>query len=667
MLQRLLSSLLGGAAKGTLLMVTGGHQDGVVHGSAQLDGADDDAGNERQLGAGKVRDAHVDGNGGLDAGNQQHGDGNALEGDGDDDQNRQDGPDVDVLEVHVSHLDQVLGHGTLAGNNALRVHRLDQADHLVQLAVDGIGAGLVGAVGQNQLVAAGLQDLHHAVRHQRGVEAGAGDGIQAHHLGDAVHVVDLVAQVAHLGGGQVIVHQDKVAGGHAEVLTQLVGAHDAGQVLGQRIEQGVVHFGLTLGHDKGDQDQDKDCYDRSRVGRYKVAELGELGDDGAVLVLFHQPVKGKDQSRQDHHRADDAQRHALGHDDADVAAQGQAHGAQRQEAGDGGQAGSGNGGHGLADGTDHGFFIIRAQLLFLLVAVQQEDGEVHRNAQLQHGGQCFGDVADLAQEDVGAEVVRDGEQQAQHEQQRGDGAFQREEQHQQAGTYGDQDVERHFLVDQCFGVLQDDAHAAKEAILPQQRFDLFDGVHRLVAGTGSVEADDEHGGIVLAEHELLHVGGQHLGGDAGIDHIAEPEGLHDTGHGLDVLLHGNEFVGRQAFHRDHAGGRQMEVILEGYLADHGVQILRQVGEDVIVDAGGNCADRGRNQQQERYCQDQLPEAHNALCDLFHEYPPESEMDKNLSKMTSGHFQANTIITRTNRVSSTKMTKSQFFYHRPAIV
>ena len=74
-----------------------------------------------------------------------------------------------------------------------------------------------------------------------GVEAGAGDGIQAHHLGDAVHVLQVVAQVAHLGGGQVIVHQDKVAGGHAKVLTQLVGAHDAGQVLGQRIEQGVTY------------------------------------------------------------------------------------------------------------------------------------------------------------------------------------------------------------------------------------------------------------------------------------------------------------------------------------------------------------------------------------------------------------------------------------------
>ena len=26
--------------------------------------------------------------------------------------------------------------------------------------------------------------------------------------------------------------------------------------------------------------------------------------------------------------------------------------------------------------------------------MQQEDGEVHRDTQLQHGGQCFGDVAD---------------------------------------------------------------------------------------------------------------------------------------------------------------------------------------------------------------------------------------------------------------------------------
>ena len=45
----------------------------------------------------------------------------------------------------------------------------------------------------------------------------------------------------------------------------------------------------------------------------------------------------------------------------------------------------------------------------------------------------------------------------------------------------------------------------------------------------------------------------------------------------------------------------MEIVLKGYLADHGVQILRQVGEDVIIDAGGNGADCGRDQQQHGHC------------------------------------------------------------------
>ena len=56
-------------------------------------------------------------------------------------------------------------------------------------------------------------------------------------------------------------HQNEVAGGHAEVLAQLVGAHDAGQVLGQGIEQGVVHAGLVLRNGKGDEDEDKDDHD----------------------------------------------------------------------------------------------------------------------------------------------------------------------------------------------------------------------------------------------------------------------------------------------------------------------------------------------------------------------------------------------------------------------
>ena len=45
----------------------------------------------------------------------------------------------------------------------------------------------------------------------------------------------------------------------------------------------------------------------------------------------------------------------------------------------------------------------------------------------------------------------------------------------------------------------------------------------------------------------------------------------------------------------------MEVVLQCPFADHGVKFLRQIGEDVVVDAGGNGAYRGRDQQQDGYC------------------------------------------------------------------
>ena len=601
MLQRLLRCLLRGAAVGALFVVAGGHQDGVVHRCAQLDGADDDAGDEGQLGAGEVRDAHVDGDGGFNAGDQQHRNGQAAEGDQDDDGNGHDGPDVDILEVHIRDLDQVFGHGTLAGHDAFGVHRLDGGVHLIHLGVDGVGAGLIGAVGKDQLVPAGLQDLGHAVGQQTGIEAGAGDGIEADHLRDAVDVLEFVAQVRDLGGTQVVVNEDEVGGGHAKVLAQLVGADNAGQVLGQGVEQGVVDFCLVLRNGKGDQQHKEDGHDGRCVLRDEVAQLGEPGNDGAVLVLLDPLIKGENQRGQDDDGADDAQRHALCHDKADIAAQRQAHGAQGKEARDGGQGGSGDGGHGLADGADHGFLIGGAELFFLLIAVEQEDGEVHRDTQLQHRGKGLGDVTDLTKEDVGAEVVHDGEQKAQHEQQRRDGAFQREEEHQQACTYSAEDVQRHFLIDQGLGVLQNDAHAAEEAVLPEHLLDLPNGVHRLIAGAGAVEPDDEHGGIIFAEHELLDVRREHFLRHAGVQHIAQPERLGDAGNGLDVLFHGDELVGGEALDRDHTGRSQMEVVLKDLLADHGVQLLRQIGEDVIVDAGGNGADGGRDQQQDRYC------------------------------------------------------------------
>ena len=82
----------------------------------------------------------------------------------------------------------------------------------------------------------------------------------------------------------------------------------------------------------------------------------------------------------------DAQRHALCHDDAEVCAQRQLHGTEGQKARDGRQTGRRDGAHGLTDGVLHGLFVGGTERLFLVVAVEQEDGEIHRHAQLQDRG-----------------------------------------------------------------------------------------------------------------------------------------------------------------------------------------------------------------------------------------------------------------------------------------
>ena len=113
---------------------------------------------------------------------------------------------------------------------------------------------------------------------------------------------------------------------------------------------------------------------------------------------------GKDQNDGGH-----AQYHALGHNDADIPAQGQPHKAQGQKAGHGGKGGAGDrfesGHHGRGHGVP--FILIMGQLFH--IPVKEEDGVVHGDSQLEHGGHRLGDKGDLAQEDVGAEVVDHGQ------------------------------------------------------------------------------------------------------------------------------------------------------------------------------------------------------------------------------------------------------------------
>ncbi len=73
-------------------------------------------------------------------------------------------------------------------------------------------------------------------------------------------------------------------------------------------------------------------------------------------------------------------------------------------------------------------------------------------------------------------------------------------------------------------------------------FDLGHGPHRLLADAGTTQLDDEDGGVVLAEQELLKICRQHLHRHRRVQHIAEPEGVQHVRHLVDLGLHGQQLV-----------------------------------------------------------------------------------------------------------------------------
>lgn len=78
---------------------TGGHQNGIVHRGAQLDGTDADGGDKGQGRAGIEGNAQIDEDGELNDRHQDDRQGDGFQHQGDDDENRRDGNDVDHLKI----------------------------------------------------------------------------------------------------------------------------------------------------------------------------------------------------------------------------------------------------------------------------------------------------------------------------------------------------------------------------------------------------------------------------------------------------------------------------------------------------------------------------------------------------------------------------------------
>ena len=279
---------------------------------------------------------------------------------------------------------------------------------------------------------------------------------------------------------------------HAEILIQLIGAGNAGQILRQRIRQRIVHTGQTLCA------EEHQCYDDKNHDN----ALWMLGDNRRHLMhmrcnnrmapFFDDLVKVHNERRQNGQGTDYAERNALRHNDTNICAQCQRHRAHCQKSGDGCQ-GRGQNGRTRQTNGGHHRILIGFICFFLLIAVQQENAEVHRYTQLQNRRERLCDIGNLSHKHIAAKVIYNRKNNAQHKDERHGCVFQKQEQHNQAEYNGTQHVFRQFLIDQLLGVLQNRGHAAEKTVFFHNAFDLHNGVDGFVRRAGLLKPHHHHG------------------------------------------------------------------------------------------------------------------------------------------------------------------------------
>ena len=160
----------------------------------------------------------------------------------------------------------------------------------------------------------------------------------------------------------------------------------------------------------------------------------------------------QDQSRQNRDRRKDAQDNAFGHHKAEIPAHGITHKAEGEKTGDGCDRTAHNGYKGIINGFCHGCFIVKAAIFIFGVAVPEKDGVVHRDAQLQNRGNGLRDIGNFSKKNIAAEVVHDGDTDAdQKEKGRGVG-IQQEHHGDQGEEHRNHDIFAFFFFTEGFQI-----------------------------------------------------------------------------------------------------------------------------------------------------------------------------------------------------------------------
>ena len=519
---------------------------------------------------------------------------------------------------------EVFRAGRFADEHPAIVVLFEDFVQLINLPIHRVGGNNVFRGNQHQLVFVALEFAEDFVRHDAFGNTRAQQRVNRQHL---LHAIDFRHFVRHSDDvllRHVRIDQHKVVRGHVKGFGQLRVRLHAFQLLRQAGGHVVILADVVVAVECRDAQHNQDDEQHLVVLRDELADARNAGQQRLVRGLFQRAVKDADDAGQQDDRAQYAEDNALAHHDAEVTAEREAHEADGDEARDRRQAAADDGGNGLADSACHRFVLVRIGLLLFLVAVPQKDGIVQRHAQLQHGGDCFGDVGNLTEEVVRAHVPQNAHADAQQEDKRQEDGVHCQHQHDAAQRNGDGDVDGFLILHQLLGIGHNRRQTGHEALLPRNFADLRNGFHRPFRRRRIIEEHRHQPRVALLEDVPVFVR-QNLGRNRALgDGRIADDRIHMR-HVADGVLQ-RLLVGFAHPFRDAQGERALaELFHQDVLPLDRVKVFRQIIQQVILDLCGVHAQHRRNQHQQTDDDDGNTVLDNPPCESVHNSSSFSEI------------------------------------------
>ena len=583
-------------ASQAVLLVPGGHQDGVVNGSAKLNGGDQNRSHEGQLCARVIRDAQVGSNGQLDNRYQQHWQGEGLLHQQDDHENGDDGNQADHGEIMISAGDQVLRTGCFTDQHAALVILFQNAVQAVDLSVDFIGGNHIGGVDQHQLIPLSLYQGQNIIGNNGFRDARAKQAVDPNHAPDAVHLPHFFRHIPDVLLTYVTVHQQQVGGGHIEGFFQLLVGNHGFQLRRHDLAHVIIHIHMVVAIERREDHNHQHHGQRLVMFGDEASDAAHIGKQRLVGGLFDRAVQQADHTGQQNHRAQQAHDHAFAHDNTQILAQGKAHEADGNEARDGGQAGAQDGSKGQVYCFCHGLILVCNLRFLFLVAVPQEDGIVQRHAQLQYSGHSLGDIADLAQEVIASHVPQDAYTDAGKEDQRQQETVHGDHQHQSAQRHGNAHVNRFLLFHQLLGIRHYCGQTADEALFTSHLAHLVNRFHGFLGRRTFIEKYSGKHAVAPLEH-FPNIRGDNFDGEHSFGDGSKADHAVHMGDFFQRVFHIGFFGDAHALRDQQGKGPFAKILKQDFLTLHRLQVLRQVIQKIIFCLGGCHAKHRGNHQR----------------------------------------------------------------------